>query len=99
MNEEAWAAAKARWPRGTWINGRVVQHAPFGVFLDVDCPGAIGLILITEFRAPPHRMTQREFPPIGSSVKSCVLAFDDRNHQVRLTLIPEARQVEPPEPI
>ena len=62
---------------------------PFGVFLDVGVEGVLGLVRITEFCLPPKRMTPDDYPQIGSELEARVLAFDDRNRQVQLTLIPE----------
>lgn len=57
-----------RFPVGSIIIGIVREHAPFGVFVDLNDPVAFGLIEIPEFR-DEGRMTPEQYPPVGSTVR------------------------------
>jgi ribosomal protein S1 len=83
-----WDEAKRRFPPGARVSGIVTQHFPFGVFVDLGDPVAIGLIQITDF-VDEGRMTQDQFPPIGSKIEAVVLGHtDDRRKQVWLSAKP-----------
>jgi ribosomal protein S1 len=49
MDEQTWYSIKAKYPIGTFIRGKVIQHQSFGVFLDIGEQGVKGLIRITDF--------------------------------------------------
>ncbi len=91
-----WERLKIRWRFGHEVDGVVVQHAEFGVFLDIsEGPEIVGLVLLPDI---PHEMSLPRdgglhLPPIGSQVQGHVLAFRDDNLQVALTLLgsPAAR--------
>lgn len=78
-----------RFPVGSIIIGIVREHAPFGVFVDLNDPVAFGLIEIPEFR-DEGRMTPEQYPPVGSTVRALVMAHtvQGERHRVWLTMRP-----------
>jgi ribosomal protein S1 len=42
-----WEEAKQRFPIGCRVRGTVVDHRPFGIFVDLGDPVALGLVQIT----------------------------------------------------
>jgi ribosomal protein S1 len=83
-----WDEAKQRFPAGSRVRGTVTAHRPFGVFVDLGDPEALGLVQITEF-LDEGRMTPEEYPPLGASIEAVVLGHTDgRRKQVWLGVRP-----------
>jgi ribosomal protein S1 len=83
-----WEEAKKRFPVGARVRGIVTQHQPFGIFVDLNDPVALGLVQITEL-LDKERVTPEQFPPIGASIEAVVLGHtDDRRKQVWLGMKP-----------
>jgi ribosomal protein S1 len=83
-----WDEAKRRFPIGRRVRGTVTAHQPFGVFVDLGDPEALGLVQITEFR-DQGRMTPEQYPPLGASIEAIVLGHtDERRKQVWLGVKP-----------
>lgn len=83
-----WEEAKKRFPVGARVCGIVTQHQPFGIFVDLDDPEALGLVQIIDF-LDKGRMTPEQYPPIGASIEAVVLGHtDDRRRQVWLGMRP-----------
>jgi ribosomal protein S1 len=83
-----WEEAKHRFPVGARVHGVVIEHHPFGIFVDLGDPVALGLVQITEFR-DEERMMPEQYPPIGASIEAVVLGHtDERRMQVWLGMRP-----------
>jgi ribosomal protein S1 len=83
-----WEEAKKRYPVGARVRGIVAQHQPFGIFVDLDDPVALGLVQIIDF-LDKERMTPAQYPPVGASIDAVVLGHtDERRKQVRLGMRP-----------
>jgi ribosomal protein S1 len=82
-DKPGWEAVKVAFPIGTRVRGTVVQHAPYGVFVDVPGIPFKGLVQITDFR-DSGRMTPAEYPAVGSVVEAVVLGFKEIGNQVWL---------------
>ena len=83
-----WDEAKKRFPIGARVRGVVIQHHPFGVFVDLGDSVALGLIQIVDF-LDQGRMTPEQYPPIGSLIEALVLGHTDaRRKQVWLSVKP-----------
>jgi predicted RNA-binding protein with RPS1 domain len=82
-----WDELKIQVKQGDIIEGSIIRHEPYGVFVDIDCPFE-GLIEIPEFRENGIMMTQQEYPHIGERVKAVVLGFKDMGSQVKLSVRP-----------
>ena len=86
MGLTEWEKAKHRIKIGSRIRGIVKSHAPFGIFVDIGDPIALGLIQITDF-SDEGRMTPDLYPPIGTEIEAVVLAFtDERRKQVWMSM-------------
>jgi len=89
-----WEEAKQRFPVGRRVHGVVIQHCPFGVFVDLGNAVAKGLVQITEF-LDEGRMTADRYPPVGAEIEAVVLGHtDERRKRVWLSVKPRqlARQ-------
>jgi ribosomal protein S1 len=83
-----WEEAKRRFPVGRRVRGTVTAHHPFGIFVDLGDPTALGLVQITDFR-DEGRMTLEQYPPLGASIEAVVLGHtDDHRRQVWLRVKP-----------
>ena len=83
-----WEEAKARFPVGTKVSGVVTQHRPFGIFVDLGDPVALGLVQITEF-LDSGRMTSEQYPPVGTTIEAVVLGHtEEERKQVWLCMKP-----------
>ncbi|WP_435010734.1 S1 RNA-binding domain-containing protein [Tundrisphaera lichenicola] len=84
----AWEEAKQRFPTGMLVTGVVVEHRPFGIFVDLADPVALGLVQIVDF-VDRGGMTPELYPPIGSTVEAVVLGHTEiRRRQVWLGMKP-----------
>ena len=66
-----WEGVKKRFPVWARVRGVVLQHCPFGVFVDLGDPEVKGLIEVPEFRDDDGKMIQ--YPPVGASVEAVVI--------------------------
>jgi ribosomal protein S1 len=92
-----WKEAKKRFAVGTRVRGTVLQHHPFGIFVDLGDPEARGLVQIIDF-LDEGRMTRERYPPIGATIEAIVLGHtDDQRKQVWLSMKPSklGKNVEP----
>ena len=83
-----WEQAKARFPVGTKVRGVVTRYCPFGIFVDLGDPVALGLVQIPEF-LDEGRMTPEQYPSLGSTIEAVVLGHTDEHRmQVWLCMRP-----------
>ena len=89
MSEDKdWEETKHRIKLGSRLQGVVIEHKPFGIFVDIGDPVAIGLVQIIDFRdeAP---MIADDYPALGSIVEAIIIGFTDaRRKQVWMTMKP-----------
>jgi predicted RNA-binding protein with RPS1 domain len=71
---------------GQLVSGTVIEHRPFGVFIDIgeDEPG---VAVITMIEDEPRPQTPA-FPAVGSAVDAVFLGFSGPGRQPRLSLRP-----------
>jgi ribosomal protein S1 len=88
MDEQTWYSIKAKYPIGTFVRGEVIQHWPFGVFLDMGEPGVTGLIRIEDF-VDVGEMRVDMYPAIGAIVGGIIYEnSDSKNAQINLSTKP-----------
>jgi ribosomal protein S1 len=88
MDEQTWYSIKAKYPIGTFVRGKVTQHKPFGIFLDIGETGVKGLIRIVDF-VDVGEMREELYPPIGATVGGIVYENSDKeNAQINLSAKP-----------
>lgn len=85
-----WERLKIQWSFGHEVEGVVLRHAHFGIFVDLgEGPTIVGLVLLPEMpqemSRPPEGVLR--LPPIGSCVRGYVLGFREDNLQVALTML------------
>ena len=85
--ETEWSDVKSRLVVGSIVEGTVIAHLQFGIFLELN-EAFVGLIQITHFREAGERMTAREYPEMGANVRAVVIDFRDSNHQIALSARP-----------
>jgi ribosomal protein S1 len=93
----AWDQLKRQYERGDELSGKVVQQAPFGVFLDAGV-GFLVLLEVIEFETAggkPHAFPT-DYPALGSEVTGHLSDFTDHNRQLRITQRFEERARERP---
>lgn len=74
---------------GELVEGVVVSHEAYGVFVDVDeCES--GLVVITLIDDEP-RPPLLQFPAVGSTVRAVFLGYAVPGNQPRLSLRPRCR--------
>jgi ribosomal protein S1 len=81
---EAWDEAKAAYPLGAQVSGRVVQREHFGVFIDIGV-GFPALLLCVHFADDAARGLPDDYPPVGTDVAGRVYVHNDRDRQIGLT--------------
>ena len=86
MQEEAWCDTKRQLPVGSIVEGRVLRHEAYGLFVDigVECEGLIQIVDISDDKP----VTPDDYPPIDALVVARVLGFKENGHQVRLGIKP-----------
>jgi ribosomal protein S1 len=90
MDEQTWYSIKAKYPIGTFVRGKIIQHMRSGVFLDIGEPGVKGLIRIEDF-VDVGEMREDLYPPIGATVGGIVSENSDQeNAQISLSAKPSA---------
>ncbi len=90
MDEQTWYSIKAKYPIGTFVRGKVVQHLPFGIFLDIGESGVKGLIRIVDF-VDVGEMREELYPPIGKTMGGIVYEYSSHEDaQIILDAKPSA---------
>lgn len=73
-----WPEVKAALRIGQAVGGKVIAHAPFGVWIDIDI-GFPALLLVVNMRgAKLHRITFEDYPAIGSEIDGRIDALGNR---------------------
>lgn len=81
-----WEKAKSRIKIGSRVKGIVKSHKPFGFFVDIGDPMALGLIQITDI-SNHIRITPDLYPSVGTEIEATVIGFtDDRRKQVWMSM-------------
>jgi ribosomal protein S1 len=86
MQEETWHEVKQQFPVGSMIEGRVIRHEAYGMFVDIglECEGLIQIVDIKD----EGRATPDDYLSIGTCVIARVLGFKASGHQVWLGIKP-----------
>jgi ribosomal protein S1 len=83
-----WEEAKHRFPVGKRVRGTVTRHCPFGIFVDLGDPVAVGLVEIPSF-PDAGRMTAEQYPPVGAEITAVVIGHtEERRKQIWLSMRP-----------
>ncbi len=71
---------------GQVVRGRVVEHHPYGITVDIGAP-QLGVVVITMLEDEPRSQHPR-FPPVGTEVECVLLGFTAIGDQPRLSMRP-----------
>lgn len=85
MQEDPWASAAVKYPVDSKVKGVIVRLAQFGAFVNLE-PGVDGLIHISNLGAGRHINHPKEVVEVGQMVEPQVLAVDQDNRKISLTL-------------
>lgn len=89
-------AFQSRFASGQLVEGRVVQHAPFGMFVDLGNPRFLALAELHEMEAGPSGQPGTKavvWHAVGNHIKAVVIRpFYLEKHQLHLLLRPTALQ-------
>jgi ribosomal protein S1 len=86
-SQTAWEEVKDSLRIGMKIRGKVLRHAPFGIFVSLPEIPFDGLVQITDFK-DAGRMTPNEYPALESTVDAVVLGFKETGNQIWLSMKP-----------
>jgi ribosomal protein S1 len=78
MNDRDWEQVKLKYKIGQVLQGKVLRHEPYGVFLDIGEAEIKGLIRIPDF-LDDGAMGEEMYPEIGSQVTAVVIGYNDAN--------------------
>jgi ribosomal protein S1 len=76
MKQIDWNLIKTEYPLGDILEGCVVAHWPFGIFLDIGSSEVLGIIQITDF-LDEGRMKMEMYPEIGTAVSCRVIGYTE----------------------
>jgi ribosomal protein S1 len=86
-SQTAWEEVKDSLPIGTKVRGKVLRHAPFGIFVSLPGIPFDGLLQITDFK-DTGRMIPKEYPALESTIDAVVLGFKETGKQIWLGMKP-----------
>jgi ribosomal protein S1 len=72
--------------QGQLVDGLVVEHKPFGVFVDIG-EDELGAVVITMMEDDPV-IPDPQFPPVGSRIEAVFLGHSGPGRQPRLSTRP-----------
>ena len=86
-SQTAWEELKDSLRIGTKVRGKVLRHAPVGIFVSLPGIPFDGLVQITDFK-DTGRMTPNEYPALESMIDAVVLGFKETGNQIWLGMKP-----------
>jgi ribosomal protein S1 len=78
MDDQSWECIKSKYKIGQILQGKVIRHTPYGVFLDIGEVEVKGLIRIPDF-LDDGAMNEEMYPEIGSQVTGVVTGYNEAN--------------------
>jgi ribosomal protein S1 len=78
MDDQAWEQLKEKYKIGQVLQGKVLRHAPYGIFLDIGEMGVKGLVRIPDF-LDEGSMSEEMYPEVGSQVTGVVIGYNEAN--------------------
>jgi ribosomal protein S1 len=88
MDDQTWENIKTKYKRGSFVQGKVTRHFPFGIFLDIGEPGVKALIRVVDF-VDEGDMNEDLYPEIGSTVGGIVYEYSRKEDaQINLSATP-----------
>ena len=96
LKADPWEGVSERYAVNARVKGVIVRLAPFGAFVNLE-PGIDGLIHISNLGAGRHINHPKEVVEVGQWVEPLVLAVDEANKKISLSLEQPKEEVVLPE--
>ncbi len=91
LEPDPWATARERFPVGTTVKGIVRRLESFGAFVEI-APGLDGLVHVSKLALDRRVSHPRQVVSIGTAVDVTVMAVDDAQQRISLSMIEQARR-------
>ncbi|MBI2897550.1 MAG: S1 RNA-binding domain-containing protein [Deltaproteobacteria bacterium] len=89
LAEDPWATARAAFPEGSAVTGKVVRLQPFGAFVEL-APGIDGLLHVSNIVADRKINHPKDVLEIGQTIEATVLSVDEERKRIGLTLLSDS---------
>lgn len=91
-DESEWMSFRDRFEAGQLVEGIVVHHVPFGMFVDIGSPRFLALAELESLPGPLTGTKDVVWPAVGCRIKAIVLSppLNPERHQLRLLARPTA---------
>jgi small subunit ribosomal protein S1 len=83
LQADPWETAKAKYPQGTKVSGKVVSLADYGAFVEID-EGIEGLIHVSEMSWTKRVKHPSQIVNVGDQAEVVVLDVDQANRRISL---------------
>ena len=84
LTPNPWEEIEKRFPAGSVVTGKVINHADFGTFVEI-MEGVEGLVHISEMDLEDNQKPEEVYPP-GSEVEIKILNLDPDERKVSLSI-------------
>jgi small subunit ribosomal protein S1 len=91
LQPDPWTTARERFPIGATVPGTVRKLEPFGAFIEI-APGIDGLVHVSKLAIDRRVSHPRQILNVGDAVEVTVLAVDETQRRVSLSMVEEARR-------
>jgi small subunit ribosomal protein S1 len=96
LKDDPWQGVSERYQPHARVKGVIVRLAPFGAFVNLE-PGVDGLVHISNLGAGRHINHPKEAVEVGQWVEPLVLAVDEANKKISLSLEQPKEEIVLPE--
>ena len=90
LKPDPWIDAAERYPKGTVVEGRVLNIAPYGAFIEIE-EGIDGLVHLSDLTRDSKVRRPQELLKKGENTRAVVLSVDTKNRRIALGI----KQLEP----
>jgi len=91
LEPDPWVTARTRFPVGSTLSGVVRRVEPFGAFVEI-APGLDGLVHVSKLALDRRVAHPRQVVSIGDRVEVTVLAVDEEQRRISLSMIEQLRR-------
>ena len=91
LQPDPWATVRERFPLGATVPGIVRRLEAFGAFVEI-APGIDGLVHISKLTLDRRIAHPRQAVSLGASVEVTVLAVDEAQRRISLSMIEQAKR-------
>ena len=91
LEADPWATARERFPVGATVPGVVRRLENFGAFVEI-APGLDGLVHVSKLALDRRVSHPRQVVNVGDRVAVTVLAVDDAQRRISLSMVEQARR-------